>query len=46
MDVTWDCNNEYKNGKFFQSKLPISRKYFDVTERFLSNTHRLISFHL
>lgn len=46
MDVTWDCNNEYKNGNFIQSKLPVSRKYFDVTERFLSNTHRLISFHL
>ena len=43
MDVTWDSGNEYRNGKFIKSKVPVSRKYFDLTTRFLSNTHRLIS---
>lgn len=43
MDVTWDSGNEYRNGKFIKSKEPVSRKYFDITTRFLSNTHRLIS---
>ena len=43
MDVTWDSGNEYRNGKFIKSKVPVSRKYFDITTRFLSNTHRLIS---
>lgn len=43
MDVTWDSGNEYRNGKFIKSKAPVSRKYFDITIRFLSNTHRLIS---
>lgn len=43
MDVTWDSGNEYRKGKFIKSKLPVSRKYFDITMRFLSNTHRLIS---
>lgn len=43
MDVTWDSGNEYRNGKFIKSKVPVSRKYFDITIRFLSNTHRLIS---
>ena len=43
MDVTWDSGNEYRNGDFIKSKVPISRKYFDMTIRFLSNTHRLIS---
>ena len=43
MDVTWDSGNEYRNGKFIKSKVPVSRKYFDITTRFLSNTHKLIS---
>lgn len=43
MDVTWDSDNEYKNGVFSKSNSPVSRKYFDVTTRFLSNTHKLIS---
>lgn len=43
MDVTWDSGNEYKNGIYLKSEEPVSRKYFDITIRFLSNTHRLIS---
>lgn len=43
MDVTWDSGNEYRNGKFIKSEEPVSRKYFDITTRFLSNTHKLIS---
>lgn len=41
LDVTWDCENEYRNGKFIKSKGPTSHKYFDMTLEFLSNTHRL-----
>lgn len=42
MDITWDSNNEYRNGVFKLSNEPVSHKYFDMTLKFLSNTHRLI----
>lgn len=43
MDVTWDSDNEYVNGKF-QKKTGkgISHKYFDNTLEFISNTHRFV----
>jgi transglutaminase-like putative cysteine protease len=42
MDITWDSDNEYKNG-VFSSKSGMGRtyKYFDVTIPFLSFSHRL-----
>lgn len=41
MDITWDSDNIYENGKFRQKTgLGISHKYFDNTIAFLSNTHR------
>ena len=43
MDVTWDSKNEYRKGQYLTSGERPSRKYFDMTTRFLSNTHRLIS---
>ncbi len=44
MDITWDSDNVYKNGKY-QTKtgMGVSHKYFDTTLAFISNTHRLIS---
>lgn len=43
MDVTWDSDNEFSNGKFLKKTgLKISRKYFDTTLDFISNTHRFI----
>lgn len=42
MDITWDSDNEYKNGIFRMSNAPVSHKYFDVTLNFLSNTHKII----
>lgn len=43
MDVTWDSNNEYIDGKFVkQTRFGLSRKYFDVTLEFISNTHRFV----
>lgn len=38
MDVTWDSNNRYENGKYIKGN--ISHRYFDVTLPFLSTTHR------
>lgn len=41
MDVTWDSDNEYIDGKFIKrTGFGLSRKYFDVTLEFISNTHR------
>jgi len=43
MDVTWDSDNEFINGKFIKkSGIKVSRKYFDTTLEFISNTHRFI----
>lgn len=43
MDVTWDSDNEFSNGKFLKKTgVDISRKYFDATLDFISNTHRFI----
>jgi Zn-dependent protease with chaperone function len=43
MDITWDSDNEYKNGQFEKKTgLGTMHKYFDVTLPFLSNTHKLI----
>ncbi|MDC2009060.1 transglutaminase domain-containing protein [Bacteroides thetaiotaomicron] len=39
MDVTWDSNNRYENGKYIKGA-NISHRYFDVTLPFLSTTHR------
>lgn len=39
MDITWDSNNTYENGKFIKGAQP-SHLYFDVTIPFLSATHR------
>lgn len=43
MDVTWDSDNIYENGRFQQKTgIGVSHKYFDNTINFLSNTHRFI----
>lgn len=39
MDVTWDSNNRYENGKYIKGA-DVSHRYFDVTLPFLSATHR------
>lgn len=39
MDVTWDSNNRYENGKYIKGDY-VSHRYFDVTLPFLSATHR------
>ena len=37
------CGNEFINGKFIKkSGIKVSRKYFDTTLEFISNTHRFI----
>lgn len=41
LDATWDCENEYRDGKYIKSNEPTSHKYFDMTLEFISNTHRL-----
>jgi len=42
MDITWDSDNEYKNGVFGnKSGMGRTYKYFDVTIPFLSFSHRL-----
>ena len=44
MDVTWDSDNIYINGKYTQkSGCGVSHKYFDNTIPFLSYTHRLMT---
>lgn len=43
LDITWDCENKYHNGKFIKSEDPLSHKYFDMTMEFLSISHRLVS---
>lgn len=41
MDVTWDSDNIYENGKYgTKTGLGISHLYFDPTIAFISNTHR------
>lgn len=41
MDITWDSNNRYENGKFIKGTgQGISRKYFDTTLAMISNTHK------
>lgn len=43
MDVTWDSDNEYINGKFQKKTgVGVSHKYFDNTLEFISNTHRFV----
>lgn len=39
MDVTWDSNNRYDNGRYIKGDF-VSHRYFDVTLPFLSATHR------
>lgn len=39
MDITWDSNNIYEDGKYIKGASP-SHRYFDVTIPFLSATHR------
>lgn len=41
MDVTWDSDNKYENGKFAnKTGLGVSEKYFDSTIPFISSTHK------
>lgn len=43
MDITWDSDNEYINGKFQKKTgIGVSHKYFDNTLAFISNTHHFI----
>lgn len=43
MDITWDSDNRYENGKFIQrTGQGISRKYFDTTLEMISNTHKFV----
>lgn len=42
MDETWDSNNRYENGKYIKDNSDVSRKYFDSTINFISNTHRFV----
>lgn len=43
MDITWDSNNRYENGKFSkETGLGVTRKYFDTTLEMLSNTHKFV----
>lgn len=44
MDVTWDSDNEYRNGVYGKkSGCGISHQYFDCTLAFFSYTHRFIN---
>lgn len=41
MDITWDSDNRYENGKFIKNiGQGLSRKYFDTTLEMISNTHK------
>ena len=43
MDITWDSDNRYENGKFVKKTgLGVSRKYFDTTLEMISNTHKFV----
>lgn len=43
MDVTWDSDNEYRNGSYGKkSGYGVSHQYFDCTLAFFSYTHRFI----
>lgn len=43
MDVTWDSDNEYRNGNYVKkSGYGVSHQYFDCTLAFFSYTHRFI----
>ena len=42
MDITWDCVNDYQNGRIIPKKA-FTREYFDPTLQFLSCTHKLLS---
>lgn len=43
MDVTWDSDNEYRDGKYGKkSGYGVSHQYFDCTLAFFSYTHRFI----
>ena len=43
MDVTWDSDNEYRNGNYGKkSGYGVSHQYFDCTLAFFSYTHRFI----
>lgn len=43
MDITWDSDNKYENGKFLKKTgAGISRRYFDTTLEMISNTHKFI----
>jgi hypothetical protein len=43
MDITWDSDNVYEQGQYKKRVgRGVSRRYFDTTLEFISNTHRLI----
>lgn len=41
VDVTWDCMNEYKDGKFVKGKK--NYVFFDATLEFFSLTHKMMN---
>jgi len=44
MDVTWDSDNEYSEGRYkHKTGLGKSRKYFDTSQELFAATHRLLS---
>ena len=44
MDITWDSDNIFENGKFTNiTEIGCSRKYFDTTVEMISNTHKLMT---
>lgn len=44
MDVTWDSDNEYRNGNYGKKTgYGVSHQYFDCTLAFFSYTHRFIN---